>query len=197
MVKEYAFFNSNIYVGNNETYDIIGKQYKILIKKCCKYSKVFSLNLTYGRPKEYEKLEHFEIHDNSYFRRIHNIANSNLKDAFCFGFEDSSQAVDAIRDGRLRFYKVCDDTCKLLIDMANSIFSWKLGAGNVNAENLLFYRSDGSELFCLTDGLCILNLRENEDFDDVILNDPWLYVDGWKVSYIDENLRSDKPVKFD
>ena len=66
LVKEYVFLDSNIYVGKNEKYDILGEQYKDLIKKCCEYSAFFSLDITYGKPSFFDTLCEFEMIDMSF-----------------------------------------------------------------------------------------------------------------------------------
>ena len=75
----------------------------------------------------------------------------------------------------LRFYAMCPELHRWMLDSAESIFEWLDGWGYKNPENPIFYRSDGSVLLysVIHDGEIVLCVRDDEDVSGILSSSPW------------------------
>ena len=155
-MNKYVFRDTDI--TGFEEYDIVGDDYKTLIDTCCKYCTVMSLYITDLHLNGLEKLEKFRIPK-----------RDNIK------FVYKHYWGDPLYYQKVRYYRVCPESKKLLIEISDSIFKWLNGWGNNNPDDPTFYREDGSVFFTSTihEGLCVLIPKENEDVSKVLTNSNW------------------------
>ena len=155
--KFYKFYRENIADAKSIVKcDISGEEFKQLIRICCKFSTVLSLNY-YGKDAPMrEKLKRFE----------------SLVGPPAISFVEYHN-----HGGKCIYYDVCEELCDIIIDSANSIFDdWIPNWQYYGPDNLTFYREDGT-VFMNTvthDNIVILRPRENEDISKIILNKYWL-----------------------
>ena len=137
-----------------EEYDICGEEYKNLIETCCKYSVFFSLIITDQNSDLYKKLKEFEV-----------LKDDKINYKFDHYSDDYAE---------IKYYKVCQKLCSVILENTNNIFCWINGWGFNNPEDPTFYRKDGSVFFTATthDGICNLFV-ENEEVSHIVSNKLW------------------------
>ncbi len=159
----YSFYDTNVFDGCNEEYDIQGEKYVDLIKLCFKHSKFFSF-VVYGQNQRAilqgipEELSLYEI------------------EADDFVINNYRRYFGAI----IKCYIACPASYELLIKMNDSIFKWISVAGHTSPEDLAFFRKDSSIFFSsvIHEGECMLFPRDCEDVSSVLNNDHWYFVDN-------------------
>lgn len=156
-MKKIFFYDWDPYT--NEDLYLCGDAYKALIDFCFSHSKTVSFMDYYSNTipswlKKYEIDQPKEI-TVSYFK-------------LGMGTRDQSEL-------NLHFYRICPEIHKWMLESANGIFEWLDGWGFHNPENPIFYREDGSIVFCsvIHDGEIFVQYREDEDVSNVIALAPW------------------------
>ena len=156
-MKQLYFYDWDPYT--DEEFDLCGVAYKALIDFCFLYSKTVSFMDFYSNTipswlKKYEIDQPKEI-TVSYFD-------------LGIGKKDQSEL-------NLHFYRACPEIHKWMLESANGIFEWLNGRGFHNPENPIFYREDGSIVFCsvIHDGELFVQYRKDEDVLSMISSAPW------------------------
>ena len=110
-------------------YDIVGNDYKELIELCCRYSKYFSL-------------EYFSIYyiDHTEIEKLLKPYETKVDPAQFF----SKPRYYSPLASKKIFYMVCPETCKILSEHVNTLWSWIANTEFKKPEDLTFYRQDAS-----------------------------------------------------
>lgn len=151
----YCFFDTD--ASGNAEYDITGEEYKTLLEHCCRYSSVFSLyqdNIEAIRALEPYRIV---VDDKVFHREVH------------YGHYGNTE-------GKVIYYRVCEEIYDILTKHCNSLFQWINGWGYHNPTDPIFYREDGS-VFLFTrihEGVAALIPRKNEDVSNIIKNPLWI-----------------------
>ena len=150
-MTEYRFYDTDDY-GQAE-YDITGDHYLTLIESCFKYCSVFCLRIHDDRTVLPSELEKYRVD-----------FDENFSNAYKHYFNSD-----------IRCYRVCDETKKLFLTIADSIFKWIYAWGYTNPEDPAFFRSDGSIFFysVIHEGECILLPRDCENVCDILSYGNW------------------------
>lgn len=147
-------------------YDITGTDHRIFLEICCKYCAVVSFQFTendvFDRQHRGE-LERFRIDPPTWVRDLKQ--NPLWHDGW-----------------HVRYFRVCQDLCNLLQDIAGGIFQWLDGWGYCNPEDPMFFREDGSIFFAsmVHEGKCILAPRADEDVSRILSIEKW-YVEPEEI----------------
>ncbi len=153
-MQEFCFSDTDE-TGSAE-YDIEGEDYAALIRSCLSYCKYmcFRMHEDLAEPIPRRMLEHriptsHEITD-FYTRNVGN-------------------AVDLYTV--VIYPELFEDICTV----SRSVFAWIYGWNFRNPEDPAFFRHDGSAFFysVIHEGLCFLNVRNDEDVDAIIANKAW------------------------
>ena len=155
----------------DEHFDIIGEDYRRLIRTCCRYSAYFSVIVWNDEISGAKELEKFRIP-----------APPTITYEQMRGYFDGVYSLDAVR-----YYKVTDELCELLLSMADAILEWLNGWGFQNPENPVFYREDGSVFFAsvIHDGECMLDPREDEEdaVSAIVQCDGWVTNNSYHFNF--------------
>lgn len=78
------------------------------------------------------------------------------------------------QEATVKIYNCTEESKKILLTQTNSLFSWE-GYEHHNAEDLAFFREDGTAAFNLVthEGTAFVYNRSNEDVPTFIHNKPW------------------------
>ena len=130
-----------------EEYDISGEDYSKLIDICLRYCCTFSFEVTRYLGAYNDLLEKF---DGAFIR---------------------TRFVDV--DTEERFYELTQEVAEELKKVSDSIFSWSYP--QIGAENLTFYREDGSVFLksVTHDGICDIFPESGEDISSIISRGVW------------------------
>ena len=165
MLNKYIFYDSDS--SGDADYDIKGIEYRKLLSTCLKYctSISFCFRKTNFPIHWDERMENYRI----------NVTIDVLKAYAHYGFacDDTSFA------GRyydVRYYRLCQETLQLLLQMSDSLFSWVSDSINRKPDDPVFYRSDGSIFFfsCVHEGYCYLIPKPFEDVSDILSVGNWV-----------------------
>lgn len=158
-MKQIYFYDWDPYT--NEEFDLCGDAYKVLIDFCFAYSKTISFlgDYDYTIPSW---LKNYEI--------------DQPKEITVSFFELGMGKVNR-EELNLHFYRTCPEIHNWMLTSAKGIFEWLDGWGFHNPENPIFYREDGSVVFCsvVHDGELCLQYREDEDVSNVLSSAPWRF----------------------
>ena len=155
--KIYKFYDTDI-TGLKE-YNIIGEDYKNLIKMCCKYCTTLSLIATNANSHLLKELEIYEI---------------EKSEKISFNFNHYGEISD-----KIKYYSVSPELYRTIIKNTNDIFCWINGWNFENPEDPTFYREDGSVFFTSTihEGTCTLFVK-GEDVSKIVNNSNWVEETG-------------------
>lgn len=155
---EYKFYDTD--PTGWEEYDIVGDDYTDLIKTCCQYCKTLSFRIVNARINYIDDLEAYRI-----------AQDNNIN------FMSPAYWIDGKPD-EIRYYKICPELCKLLLQSVESIFQWRYISQEsyTNPEDPTFYREDGSVFFTsvIHDGVCTLTPRDDEYVDHIVKKEHWI-----------------------
>lgn len=171
---KYCFFDSDITDMNPfAEYDIVGEQYKQLIKICCVYSDYLSFTFMNDNVKLIDELEPYIISDNS------------------LEFDYSvNYSIELELKPYKQYYRVCKEVCDILLKHTDRIFSWICGGGYNNPEDIAFYRTDKTPFFysIIHEGVCVILPNDNENVECIISNPLWIpeteLKDGYWGAYL-------------
>ncbi len=145
----YRFYDSDI--KGNANYDIAGNEYIELIDFCCQNACV----LSFSYPKESEKR----------FKQIKNFKIRTEESYSLQGYNNS-------------YYKICLEVSGFLKNNSRSFFDWvcwKNGEFRTMAENLVFFRTDGTILLSSDTHNGKITLRpRDEDVSKIVSNPLWI-----------------------
>jgi hypothetical protein len=129
-----------------EEYDIEGDEYSALIDVCIEYSDAVSFELNYS------------LIDSQFLSKIEKFL---------------IRKIERSHNGAIHFYATSPEVASSLKKVCNSIFSWVYTV--VGAEDLTFYRNDGSVFFesVTHDGICDLLPRKNENISHIFSKGEW------------------------
>ena len=155
MRKRYLFVDE--IPGEDELgNDIVGEEYRALIRTCCTYGAFMSLLYYAPNPRVAALLAPFEVERQSYFKAF--------------------PPEDYLREQKyaLRFYRICPELCETILSISDHIFEWFHIESDL-PDDPVFYREDGSVFFyCeIHEGYLKLFPTESEDVSNIISNPAW------------------------
>lgn len=159
----WVFYITNEYGDQSEERDYSGDNYRILISRCVKYCDEFSFKTFHNNVKNFDAFEPFRV------------TQPKQREKTYFGYAFSNRLSIGPKFKEVHYYRVCEETHKLLLDTADDMFKWIEGWGYFNPEDLAFYRSDGSVFLesQIHEGCFVLYPRENEDVSDILADPKW------------------------
>lgn len=154
----YKFYKYYYEDNADGEYDISNEDFENLIRTCCKYSAILSLNYY-----------NFDGKKALFKKKLEKFKSLN-------GFPLVSFVECHNHGGTRVYYDVCPELCEILLDSANSIFDeWVSGWKMYGPDDPTFYREDGT-VFMNTvthDYEITLRPRENEDVSEIISKKGW------------------------
>lgn len=154
----YKFYDTNL--NGDADYDIAGKEYIELIDFCCQNACV----LSFSYPNESKKL----------FKQIENFKIRTEESYSLQGYNNS-------------YYKICLEVSDFLKNNSPSFFEWvcwKNGEFRASAEDLVFFRADGTILLSSDTHNGKITLRpRDEDVSKIVSNPLWIEEKNKQESY--------------
>lgn len=163
----YHFYGYDFFTGRG-IYDLEQEHYWALLQLCLKYCSYFSILVA---EKSVEKMQIFESY--SIEKPDFPYQNESLGDIIWGG----------ILRSRRQYYRVCDESIRLLYQLSTNIFElYDTGEHNF-PEDPVFYRADGSVFFnsVIHEWECHLFPHKDENIDSVLQFGHWLYKRGGTV----------------
>ena len=150
-------------ITGHEAYDISNEDYATLLNICGKFSAVLSLVMV-EKIEFLSLLEPFRIPKDANIKFTHDYYGTNRSE--------------------IRYYRVCDEVIKIFLNNCKSLFEYIDNKGYTNANDLTFYRNDGSVLFtCVVhEGIAFLLPKNNEDLSQIYNTGNWHKVDIEKLT---------------
>ncbi|MBR6801021.1 MAG: hypothetical protein IKM61_04650 [Eubacteriaceae bacterium] len=143
-----------------EEYDIEKDEYLSLLKICFRYSSTVSFRIWNEEVTALQSLAKFRIPP-----------TEKCVEAYSHYYK----SLDHMALKEIRHYILSDEVKNYVLSVTDSIFGWINGWGYHNPEDICFYRHDGSIFFSsvIHDGICCLDVGEDEDADEILKNKLW------------------------
>lgn len=169
-MRTYKFYDTD--AAGNAEYDISGERYRQFLEACFQHSATVSVLILPEFDGNIDLWDAYRIPVSLEVYRHYGVS--------------PDQEADWINCFEIRHYRLTAQMQKMIQSQADSLFSWTCYFGHHNPDDIAFYRPDGSVLFSSTihEGETTLFLRDDEDFDAVLSQEPWISVPpGWKMTW--------------